>query len=149
MAMTHNIPDTAWVRFQDSTADIVQLGSFIAQTESVLRNIKVGFFKNNCSGQFRLRVHTSRDLNTNYAVSDWLDIDDIEHLLFLGELRFDFTKCVLSNGRRYYVTVEAASYVRNADVSYMCYTFDDPNTVNVSTGNHPVEFPIRMEIFNK
>lgn len=149
MAMTYNIPDTAWVRVQDSNADIVELGSFIAPRESVLRNIKVGFFKNNCVGLFRLRIHTSRDLNTNYALSEWIDIEDIQHLLFLGEIRFDFQKCVLNDGRRYYITVEASSYIRNADVSYMCYIFDDPNTVNISSGNHPVEFPIKMEIFNK
>lgn len=150
MAITFNIPDTAWVRIQDSNLDIVQLGSFIAPSvETVLRNIKVGFFKNNCVGTFRLRIHTSSSMNTSYAVSEWINIEDIQHLLFIGNIRFDFNKCVLSSGKKYYVTVEASGYTRNLDLSYMCYIFDSPNTVNVSTGNHPTDFPIRMEIFNK
>ena len=64
MAITFNIPKTQWVRVQDSVMEIVPLGNFISLDEKVLKNIKVGFFKNNCTGKFRLRIHTSKDCNT-------------------------------------------------------------------------------------
>ena len=149
MAITFNIPKIQWVRVQDSVLDIVPLGNFISLDEKVLKNIKVGFFKNNCTGRFRLRIHTSKDCNTNYAVSNWVNIEDIPHLLFVGNVRFDFNKCVLTKGKRYYVTAEAIDYVRNTDISYMAYTFDYPFKTNDSDDGAPFDCPIRMEFFVK
>lgn len=149
MAITFNIPEVGWFVVHEIDSEPILLGDFIQQTESVLKNIKVGFFKNNCVGQFRLRIHTNPDCNVNYSVSNWVDIEEIADIRFWGNLRFDFNKCVLSIGKTYWVTIESSGYTRNADVSYMSYIFDNPETTNVSSGNWPTEFPLRMEIFNK
>ena len=149
MAITFNIPKMQWVRVQDSTSDIVPLGSFVSSRETTIKNLKIGFFKNNCTGKFRLRIHTTADCNTNYAVSNWVDIEDVPHLLFVGNIRFDFKKCVIVENKRYWVTAEAIDYIRNGDVSYMSYVFDYPFKTNDSPDGAPFDCPIRMEFFVK
>ena len=69
--------------------------------------------------------------------------------MFVGNVRFDFNKCVLTKGKRYYVTAEAIDYVRNTDISYMAYTFDYPFKTNDSDDGAPFDCPIRMEFFVK
>src|SRR5690606_23678531 len=100
-----NIPQVNWVRVQDSELDIVPLGNFVSQVKSPLldffplskfatvkssslKYMKVGFYKNNCTGKFRVRIHTTAECNTNYAVSNWVDIEEIKYPRFIGNIRF-------------------------------------------------------------
>ena len=149
MAITFNIAQDQWVLVHAGGAEIAAFGSFVPPIEGVLRNIKVGIFKNGCIGQFRLRLHTSHDYNTNYAVSNWVNIEDIPYPKFVGNVRFDFSRCVLSKGKTYFVTIESMNYTRDGEVSYMSYLFDSPMTTNQSVGGLPSDYPIRMEIFYK
>lgn len=148
--MIFDIPKGLWVRVQDSNADIVFAGYFDNSLDKILKNIKVGFFKNGSNGLFRVRLHTTKNFNRNFAASDWVDFSKITEKMIVGNVRFDFTKQVnLLKNNRYYVTIEASSYVRNADVSYVGWLQDSPFPTNVSTGNYPTEFPIKMEFFAK
>lgn len=149
MAIVFNIPEINWVRVQNSSADIVPLAKFYTTKESVLRNMKVGFFKNNCTGRFRIRIHTTKDFNTNFAVSNWIDISDIPDLLFIGNIRFDFPKCVLAKNKWFWITAEAIDYVRDEDNSYMSWVYDYPFKTNDSDDGAPFNCPIRVELFHK
>lgn len=149
MAITFNIPSIQWVRVKESDADMVKIGSFEARKNGTVKNIKVGIFKNNCIGQFRLRIHTSPDCNTNYAVSNWIDIEEIQHLLFVGNIRFDFDKFVIHDNKTYYVTIESNGYTRNADSEYFSLLFDFPFPTNDIGGIWPTDFALRMEIFDR
>ncbi len=145
MAITFNIPDKAWVRVQGAAP--VDCGTINNAIEKRLRFIKVGFYKHNCTGQFRLRLHTSPDMNSVYAQSNLIDISEIPHDYFYGNIRFDFDRCVLAKGKSYYVSIASSGYTRNGDTSYMSWVHDKPLTTNDTTGNWPIEFPVRMEVF--
>lgn len=147
--MIYNIPDTLWFRVQDSTADIVYAGYFDSSLDKILKHIKVGFLKHNCLGKFKVRLHTSNNFSRVYAESSVVDFSDIKEDYFTGQIRFDFNNINLNKNYRYYVTIQAIDYTRNADVSYVGWLHDRVGTTNVSTGNYDNEFPIRMEFFVK
>lgn len=148
MALTFNIPDKIFVRVHDSTSDIVKFGKFVSTKDGALENINVGFFKNNCTGLFRIRLHTSKDATVVYAASSWIDISTaISDLIYTGNLRFDFANTYVNLNKTYWVTAEANTYTRTANTSYMSWVHDKPSMTNVLTANWPTDHPIRMGVF--
>ena len=148
--MIFNIPRDQWIRVQDSTSDIVYCGYFdTTSIEKELKYIKVGFFKQNCIGTFRIRLHTTASRNRNYSISSLVDFSLIAEPLFTGQIRFDFTNTILVAATRYWVTIEAISYTRISDTNFIGWVHDFPFPTNVSTGNWQKDFPIKMEVFAK
>lgn len=147
--MIYNIPQDLWFRVQDSTADIVYAGYFDNNLSKVLYAIKLGFLKHDCVGRFKIRLHTSTNFNRVYAESSEVDFSEIKERFFTGQVKFDFNGINLNPSYRYYVTIQAVSYTRNADANYVGWLHDRVNTTNVSTGNWDNQYPIRMELFVK
>jgi hypothetical protein len=148
--MIYNIVKGQWARVHDSTSDIVDCGSFTPDKNGLLKHIKIGFLKHSANGKFRVRLHTSRNYTRIYAQSELIDLSEIKFNLYTGQVRFDFLKDVnILNGVKYYVTIESADYTRIADTNFVAWIHDHAYTTNVSTGNWPSEFPIKMELFIK
>lgn len=147
--MIYNIPESLWVRVQDSTSDIVYAGYFDSSAEKILKYIKLGFFKNSNNGKFKVRLHTTKNFTRVYAESKEIDFSLIKEDKIVGNVRADFSDINLSDNTRYYVTIQATNYTRNSDTSYVGWLHDFPYPTNVSTGNWQNEFPLRMEFFVK
>jgi hypothetical protein len=148
--MIYNIPDKMWLRVQDSISDIVYAGYYDTGTEAKkLFNMKLGFLKHACVGKFKIRLHTSRNFNRVYAESNTIDFANIKESIFTGQVKFDFDGINLNKNTRYYVTILASDYTRVGDTNFVGWHHDGEFTTNVSSGNWPNEFPIRMEFFVK
>jgi len=147
--MIYNIPENLWVRVQDSTSDIVYAGYFDAPLDKVLKYLKLGFFKNNCNGLFKVRLHTSKNFNRVYAESNVIDFSQIKESIIVGNVRADFSDVNLNDNTRYYVTIQAVTYTRNGDSNYVGWLHDFPYPTNTSTGNWQNEHPLKMEFFVK
>lgn len=147
--MIFNIPQDMWFRVQDSTADIVYAGYFDNNLSKILNHIKLGFLKHDCVGRFKIRLHTSTNFNRVYAESNEVDFSQVKERFFTGNIKFDFNGVNLNPNYRYYVTIQAVSYTRNADVNYIGWLHDRVSTTNVSTGNWDNQYPIKMELFVK
>ena len=148
--MIYNIPEKMWFRVQDSTADVVYAGYFDSNNEvKKLFNMKLGFLKHDCVGKFKIRLHTSRNFNRVYAESEICDFSLIKEKLITGQVRFDFDGVNISKVTRYYVTIVAVDYTRVGDTNFVGWLHDRDFTTNISSGNWPHEYPIRMELFIK
>lgn len=148
--MIYNIPQSSWFRVQDSTLDVVYAGYFDTNDESkILSFMKLGFLKHDCLGTFKVKLHTSLNFTRVYAESEVISFADVKERYFTGQIKFNFKDVNLLKNTRYYVTIHAVTYTRNADDSYIGWLHDRDFTTNISTGNWPNEFPLRMEMFVK
>ena len=147
--MIYNIPENLWARIHDSTSDIVYCGYFDNVVEKELKHLKVGFFKLNCIGTFRIRLHTSLNFSRIFAQSALVNMSDVTEPIFNGNIRFDFSNTVLITNTRFYVTIEAVTYTRTGNTNFIGWLHDFPYPTNISTGNWQNDFPIKMELFVK
>lgn len=147
-------------------AEVIELSSFTPSEATELINIIMGVYivGNRVNESLTLRLHTSTNFAKIFAQST-INLTEIGVPLltnWIGQVRFDFDNINLSLDQKYYLTLVASDYARNADTFYLSLPFDRPQSFdNLSLGTLAMnispapssgyyhDYPIEHKLFGK
>lgn len=141
-----NFPSELYFRVIDGETEI---GTMSPNELLEISNIRLMIYIHGTlagSEQLRINIYSVNDVLK--IQGDYLDISDIANLAtdWIGSLRFDFNREVLTAGETYTLKIESNNYTRNGDTLYIAAGYDWPLNTYTTVEGAP-NYGIHQELF--
>lgn len=144
MAIDNKAPEMAYIKkINESSKE--KLAFFTYDLDKEITFIKSAIYKKGFPlGKIKLLICPGQNVDNVLYESDEINLVEFDRDI-LGDLRFDFNRCLIKKDKQYLLVALISGYVCDED-NYISFVLDFPMTVNDSVIDDINKFPARVEI---